>query len=256
MGISLNEQIKATLERKGTLGPEDLNNMGAETAAKPNTRSDDEDTKIKVGSEALDAVTASGNKDTADKIIGNNLEAAQVPEDPFAVADDELETVVITAADKKRFQDCFVDGTRFTRGFSVLGGRVKGVFRCRKTAESRAIMTELTRLAIANGYSASDYAAANRKALLHCQLAELSGVVKPEFQAPLRAVEKINIETKTKEIVPPAWVLEMDIAFDNVGDAVEDILYKELKTFEKVYWTMVRNAGDQNFWDPEDSTIG
>ena len=260
--ITLESQIKKHLEDKGTLTEGELQNMVAETQpqqevkAETQAPADNVDTKLVAGKESLDELTQDGDKAPIDIAIGRELLPQSTnPDDMFSLADDENEAVTVTAADKQRFQDCFVDGTRFTREFSVCGGKFKGIFRSRKVAESRAILAELTRMAIAGNHSAADYADNCRHALLHCQVAELNGVAKPEFVKPYRAVEKIDIVAKKTEIIPPAWALEMEIAYGDMDEGPQNILYRELKTFEKIYWALVRSAKDQDFWTPEDSII-
>ena len=263
--VTLKSQIKKQLEDKGTLSEADLQSLVVNTPAPEQAKAEkapmpaeDEDSRIVAGKESLDDLTQEGSKHAIDEAIEKDLLPNSTnPEDIFGLADmdEEDEVIVVTAADKKRFQDCFVDGIRFTREFSVCGGKFKGVFRSRKVAESRAILTELTRMAVAGNHSAADYANNCRHALLHCQIAELNGVVKPEFKKPYKAVEKVDVVAKTVEVIPPAWNLEMEVVYGEMGEGPQNILYAELKTFEKIYWTMVRSAKDQDFWRPEDSTI-
>lgn len=260
--VTLSSQIKKHLADKGTLSEGELQTLVVETPPQESPKveekvvPEDADSRVIAGKESLDGLTQSGDEVPIDIAIGRDLIPKSTnPDDMFSLADDETETVTITAADKRRFQDCFVDGTRFTREFSICGGRFKGVFRNRKVIESRAILGELTRQAIAENHSAADYADNCRHALLHCQIAELNGVVKPEFEAPLRAVEKVNLDTRKVEVTPPKWALEMNVVYGDMGEGPQNILYRELKTFEKIYWALVRSAKDQDFWSPEDSTI-
>ena len=262
--VSLKEEIKKQLEEHGTvtLNEGTLQNMAAVAAAsqapmaqaRQEIPEEDKDSKVTVGSEALDPLLQAGNQASTEQAINDRLLESESPIDPFGLIDDEKEVVTITVADKTRFQNCFVEGTRFERPFELLGGKVTGVFRCRKEKESRAILNEMIRSAREMKLDAGDYAARLRHALMHCQVAELNGKVREEWKEPLRAVEAVNLETKTMVTKPPVWSQEMEIIFDNMTDAVTNALYCELKRFEKVYWTMVKEAPNQNFWLPGDST--
>lgn len=261
--VTLKSQIKDQLEKTGTLSGHDLQNImtrvaqdapppaAGQPAAPDPLKTDD---KIKAGSESVDGLTNAGSDNAIDKAVAEDLVRSENPNDIFGVTDD-LETITITAADKKRFMDAFVDGKRFTRPFEMFGGSVKGIFRSRKTGETRAILDELVRQAQVNNHSMLEHSAKIRHALLHCQLAEKNGVVRKELEGPLKAMEEIDTTSKKVRVVPPKWSEEMEVLFDSMDEGMVNALYKELRTFEKVYWTLISNASDQNFWAPEDSTI-
>lgn len=258
--ITLKEQIKSQLEKTGTISGADLQNMAAAAAAPANPGIQampdpmTVDDKVVVGKESLDVLTQAGDDKYGDKAIEDDMIRSDSADDIFGVVDD-TGPVTVTAADKRRFTDAFVDGKRFTREFELCGGAIKGVFRSRKTGETRAILEELIRQAIVHNHSMVEHAAKIRHALLHCQLAEFKGVSRKELEAPLKAVEKIDKVNKTVEIIPPDWSEEMEIICNDMGEGLVNSLYRELKIFEKVYWILVKNSSNQDFWHPEDFII-
>lgn len=257
--ISLKDQLKDQLEKKGTLTAEDL--QAAQTqqdAAEQPAPGDEMDrtSRVKVSDKELDGlVQGAGGASTDERTSAAMVDRSEVPEDQFALVSD-LDAVDITPEDKRHFTGTFVDGTRFTRPFSLMGGKVTGVFRCRTAGESRAIIEELVRQGEKINETVYENATKMRYALLHCMLAELNHVSRPEWQEPLMAVQKIDVATRKVTAEPPAWYQEMQIMFDRKMDGLVNALYGELKKFEKVYWTLVRNVANQDFWRPEDSTIG
>jgi hypothetical protein len=253
--VSLKDRIKEKLEEKGTLTPEDLAEVqGAEVPLpKPPGAEAEEDTKAQVSDKVLDPLMKGARETSTDESVSRAaLMLGDVPDDPMGL-DSALDEVEITADDKKRFMDCFVDGVRFTRPFSMMGGKMAGVFRCRTSGESRAIIEELARQGELHDETVYEHAVKMRYALLHCQLAELNHVSRLEWKEPLMSVQKIDTGSRKVTAEPPAWYPEMQLLFDGKMDGTVNALYGELKKFEKVYWTLVRNVANQDFWLPEDS---
>jgi hypothetical protein len=268
--VTLKEQIAKHLEAKGTLSGDDLVQIaGINAEAKPadpqaaGPSSPTGDTTVKVGPEAKDTAMKIADTDFAiDLMIHNDLiPEAESPADPLGLVrgtlkEVDVETVTITASDKLKFQDCMVDNGRFTKTFTMFNGKVTGEFRARKSSETRAILLEVNRLVEKNKLSVMEHATKLRHALLHFQLSELNGLIRPEVASPLRSVETFDISDSKIKIIPPVWLSHMDVAFDNMSEGLANALYSELRRFEKVYWAMVNSAKDQNFWKPEDSIIG
>ena len=84
--------------------------------------------------------------------------------------------------------------------------------------------------------------------MLAAQVDQLSGQGYPELKAPLLAM----VEGPDK-IVPPGW-LDQVAVWESKPEGLMSALYHKLIEFEQQYWTMVDNAGDQNFWNPAEST--
>lgn len=196
-----------------------------------------------------------------DAMVHNDIIAEiENPADPLGLVKGPLkpldvEAVTITAEDKRKFQDCLIDNTRFTKTFTFFNGKVTATYRNRKNNETRAILVEITKYASDNKLSVMEHSAKLRHALLHFQLAELNGVERPEVEAPLKSIETFDKNTGKVVIVPPKWIEHMDAVFDGMSEGLTNVLYNGLRTFEKIYWSMVNSAKDQNFWNPEDSII-
>ena len=162
--------------------------------------------------------------------------------------DDKLEEVVITQADKDRFIDALVANTRFELPFTIFNGRIKGTFRSRKQKESLAILSQLRR-ETDNGEIKTlvEHATRTRQFCLLCQLKELRGTQFQEFTDPM-----FNTLVEGKE-VSPAWLINVKF-FDDMEDGLLVAVYRQLRIFEKKYWTMIENAEEQNFWKTEESS--
>jgi hypothetical protein len=258
--VTLKDEIVKQLEKSGTLSDVDLAQMAPSVGPKPPEETPkvpeaDKDSKVKVGDEKLDAAVKTADGETADEIMARELLPLSTnPDDPYAMTDN-LEPVTITKEDKARFMDAFVDGSRFTRPFSLMGGRLTGIFRSRKVKESRALLQELGRQAVLYKLSMTDYTAKVRHAVIHSQLAEINGVARPEWKEPLVAMEVQEGPERKVTVKPPEWALDMEAYFNEKDEGWVDALYHELRLFEKVYWEMVTRLPDQNFWTPEDSII-
>lgn len=155
------------------------------------------------------------------------------------------DTVDVEPEDKDSFLDALVTGERFTRPFSLFNGKVAGVFRCRSSAESAAISRYLNRKVINKVYETTiEYGTAVRTFLLAAQVQEYNGIVFDPLPAPLDTM----VDSKG-ELVDPAWVSRAEYwSSDKVPEAVVAAVYAQLQYFERLYWTMVVNANNQNFW--------
>jgi len=251
--VSLKAEIEKQLEEKKTLSSADIEAAAQkiqqpEHAAVPET----EDTKVKAKDVLDDPMVKAGLKRNEDKTYTPELadDDSSGFTDLHIEADEELE---ITAQDKQNFLKALVDGTRFTRTFSIYDGRLTGAFRARTNAESSAIITEMTRRVNIKPMLMEVYAQKMRHALLHCMLSKYQGVDRKEWSGDIAAVEVIK-DGKT-EIQEPQWYVDMETVFKGKDEGITLAIYAELRRFEKIYWTLVRNAGDQNFWNPEASSI-
>lgn len=157
-------------------------------------------------------------------------------------------TVVIDPGTKAAFIDAMISGKRFQLPFSLFGDSVTGVFRSRSQSESMAIIgrinREITDKTVNNGL---EYATRLRNMLLAAQVASLSAEAYPELKAPLMA----TVEGPDK-VTPPGWLEQVKV-WEAKPEGLVSAMYRKLVEFEQKYWTMVDNAGDQNFWNPAES---
>lgn len=160
-----------------------------------------------------------------------------------------VKSVVIEPGVKAAFIDAMISGKRFELPFELFGGKVSGVLRGRSQNESLAILNRLNREvadnAINNGL---EYATRLRNMLLATQVKAIGNDVYPELKAPLMTL----VEGPTRT-TPPGW-LDQVAVWENKPEGLTSALYQKLVEFEQTYWTMVDSAGDQNFWNPAEST--
>lgn len=158
------------------------------------------------------------------------------------------EEITIKEEDREAFIAAIISGKRFVRPFSVFGGAVTGKIRCRSSKESEAIAAWINKGLKEGRYASSlEYAVGVRNSLLAAQIMELNGVAYAELESPLMC-------TASKGVVEdPGWLASAD-AWSNMPEPVVAAVYDELRLFEKLYWTLVGHAADQNFWHPAEST--
>ena len=155
----------------------------------------------------------------------------------------------ITDADRDAFIQSIVTGGRYERTFSLFGGKLTGVFRCRKIAESDGIIAWVSHCVNMKKIEARiEYLTMMRNAMLAAQVKSLRGIVSEDFPelpgpyAPTRSEDG-------KTLNEPGWVSAAN-AWGERPEALVTALHDELTKFEKRYWTMVVDASNQNFWNP------
>jgi hypothetical protein len=155
----------------------------------------------------------------------------------------------ITEEDRDAFLQAIVTGSRYERAFSLFGGRLKGVFRCRSIGESDGIIAWLTHCVNAKKLDARvEYLTTMRNAILAAQVKSLRGMVNedfPELPGPYAPTRSEDGES----LIEPGWVKAAE-AWGKRPEALVTALHNELQKFEKRYWAMVVDAGNQNFWSP------
>ena len=152
--------------------------------------------------------------------------------------------IKISAADKVAFMDSVVGNTRFTKEYSLFGGRLKVTMRSLTSDEvnALAVWTAKQGTKDAAGMMAGRY----RKYLLAASIAMLNGVEMPPLEEPL--YETLHSDGKTT--VPPGWVKRCDY-FDGMGFAQFQALVNCAGEFDMLYSLLCREAEDANFWNPD-----
>jgi len=155
----------------------------------------------------------------------------------------------ITEDDRTAFLQAIVTGGRYERPFSLFGGKLTGTFRCRKIAESDGIIAWLSHCVNHGKADARiEYLTLMRNAMLAAQVKNLRGIVSedfpelPEPYGPTRSKDGESIES-------PGWVA-MAASWGKRPEALVTAIHNELQLFERRYWAMVMDAGNQNFWNP------
>ena len=162
----------------------------------------------------------------------------------------------ITEEDREAFLRAIVSGDRYERPFSLFGGKLSGVFRCRSIAESDGIIAWLS-YCVNHGKADAriEYLTLMRNAILATQVKSLRGMVSedfPELKEPYGPT-RVADGDKGDRIVEPGWVA-MAKSWGNRPEALVTAIHNELQMFERRYWAMVMDAGNQNFWNPAAST--
>ena len=215
---------------------------------------------------AANASAATEDKAVEDPMVGDKIDIeAHKKDDPLLQAAGDMSSSSISKAKemlagnvealvqkehKDEFLRCLVTGERYTEKFSLFGGSLTAVIRCRSVDETDAVDTYMRRK-VATGdirYDA-EYANLMRLVLITAQVQELNGVRYGTLKAPLKFVE-------TKDAMnPPAW--EEDLAIWKAKpDVIISALTGAILEFEARYWHMVGHSADVNFWKPGESTGG
>lgn len=160
--------------------------------------------------------------------------------------DDKID---ITDSERAAFLDAIVTGGRYEQPFSIFGGKITGVFRCRKVAESDGINAWLGHCTNTKKIDVQiEYMSLMRNAILAAQVKSLRGLINedfPEMAGPLAPARSAD----GKDVKEPGWVPMMN-AWGDRPEALVTAIHFELQKFERRYWTMVVAAGNQNFWNP------
>lgn len=248
---SIKEQVTERLESQGGIS-------GADIAELTTGGSEEEEKKVEVEEEETvlendsdDVVLEQAAKGQPFQRLDNAMtEAGKFEGQNLGLMG--LSEVEISEADKEAFLDCLIDGGRFEREFSLFNGKVTGRFRSRTTKETTAILGELGRRARKNpDMTDVEYSATLRHCVMAFQVAELNDVEYPVLDGPLKATYDLDTDSATE----PKW-WKMVEKFDGMSEGLEQAVYSALMDFERVYWTMVQKANDQDFWHPEGSTSG
>ena len=152
--------------------------------------------------------------------------------------------VVISADDKVAFIDAVVSNTRFTKDYSLFGGRIKLTIRSLTSDEVNALATWSAKQGTNDpaGLVAGKY----RKYLLAAQVSMLDGVEMPPLEEPL--YEHLGSDGKTIE--PPGWIGRCSF-WDNMGFGQFQAILGCIGDFDMIYSTLCSKAEDSNFWSPD-----
>lgn len=174
------------------------------------------------------------------------------------------ETIDISQEDREAFLQSLVTGGRYERTFSLFGGRLTGVFRSRTNAESDGIVAWLSdRVNRGKVDARVEYLTLVRNAALASQVKSLRGLISEDYEelaqplAPIRkTVKKTDKDGKDVydvEVTEPGWLAAAE-AWGKRPEALVTAIHVELQKFEKRYWAMIKEAPNQNFWNPAAST--
>lgn len=152
--------------------------------------------------------------------------------------------ITITAEDKAAFVDSVVGNTRFTKEYSLFGGKIKLTVRSLTVDEVNAIAVWIAKAGTRDpaGMMAGRY----RKYLAAAQVARYNGTDMPPLEEPL--FERLESDGKT--VTPPGWT-ERGTYWDVVGVGAFNAVMSCLSDFDERYSTLCREADNSNFWNPD-----
>lgn len=174
------------------------------------------------------------------------------------------ETIDISQDDRDAFLQSLVTGDRYERSFSLFGGKLTGIFRSRLIKESDGIVAWLQHLVNTGRIDARVvYLTMVRNAALATQVKSLRGMINEDFEELAKPLAPVSHTVKTTDkdgktvydvkVDEPGWLKAAD-AWGERPEALVTAIHVELQKFEKRYWTMIKEASNQNFWHPAAST--
>lgn len=152
--------------------------------------------------------------------------------------------LVITSEDKVAFLDAVVANDRFTKAYSIFGGRISFTVRSLTSEEVQALAAWIIKAGSVD--PAGQIAGRYRKYALAAQIAKYNDVTMPPLQAPL--FPEMSTDGKTKK--EPGW-LDQSACWDNKPSGVLEAILSCLKDFNDIYATLCTKAEDANFWNPD-----
>lgn len=151
--------------------------------------------------------------------------------------------IELTPEDKAAFVDAIVNNERFTRNYSLFGGKVTLTVRSLTSDEVNALAAWTVKQGTRDpdGLSSGRY----RKYLAAAQVAMLNGVEMSPLESPL--FEHLGGDGKTVE--PPGWVNRCAF-WDEMSHGLFSAVMGCLADFDLRYSALCRKAEDANFWNP------
>lgn len=151
--------------------------------------------------------------------------------------------IEITPEDKVSFLDAVVGNTRWTRDYSLFGGKVTLTLRSITMDELNALSVWMLKKGSAD--SSSVVSGLYRKYLLSAQVAMVNGTANPPLEDPL--FETVGPDGKT---VPPGW-LDRKRYWDDMSSGLFMAILQCVIDFDRRYSVLCGKAEDANFWNPD-----
>jgi len=241
---SIKEQLKSQLEsEKGFDMVLDSSKLGTAVDAEADTQ------LIKESAVLADTSMAS----EIDAVKPTDVLTREQPEDQIKVftGEEAMEyaaKVVVTAEEKEAFLKAVTFDTRLELPFSIFGGKVKGVIRNRTLAEHNVLQAYLMAVMVSKQIHTDDeYQQQLRALVLAAQVQKLGDTEYPELKEPL---------APQGDGQAPGWLeaYNMWLKKDGNGLGVTRAIFAEIQKFEGKYWSMLRQAENENFWSTAEST--
>lgn len=222
-----------------------------------------------LGTDKLKGTSADGSDPDVVKVASSNpeIKKAQNPLDPdelgkktttnqtmndgdylggFLNPQAKSDPVVVTPEDKIAFIDAIVQNKRFTRSFSVFGGKLTFTLRSRTFAETSAILSYASSLVATNLNIPYRYVLT--LSILAAEVDEFQGVKNPVLKDPL--YKEIGTDGKISDV---GWANQLDF-WKSLPDSVIQAISDCAVEFERKYTALSNAARTANFWEPDTST--
>jgi len=157
-------------------------------------------------------------------------------------------TVTVTPDEKEAFLKAITFDTRFELPFSVFGGKIKGIIRNRSLSEHNVLVAYLMALVASQQIRTEDeYQQQLRALTLAAQVKQLGQDEFEELKEPLAPQGSGEV---------PGWLSRYQywLERDGRGLGVTRAVFREIQKFEGKYWSMLRQAENENFWSTAEST--
>lgn len=211
-----------------------------------------------MGNDAAENSTAESASDLRQESGSDSNEAQKETDSPFTSENLPLEstfsdedgvsggaqTFTITPDEKVRFIDAVATNSRYTRDYSLFGGRLSVTVRSLTVEEVNALATWTAR--VGSDDAAGLVAGRYRKYLAAAQCAMVNGVEIPPLEEPLYA----RISRDGKTIDEPGW-LARGKYFEEMGSGQFQAILNCIKDFDARYSYLCKKAEDSNFWIPD-----
>jgi len=157
---------------------------------------------------------------------------------------EKVDDVEVSSVDKASFIDSVANNSRFTKDYSMFGGKLTFTLRSLTIDEVNALAVWSVRQGTKDpaGLVAGKY----RKHLLAAHLAMIDGVENPPLKEPL--FERIGQDGKSVE--EPGW-LNQSAFSDSMSYGKFQAILNCIGKFDKLYSTLCSKAEDSNFWVPD-----
>lgn len=157
------------------------------------------------------------------------------------------EELEITPEEKDAFVESLLTGKRHYQTYTIFGDRIRVTVRNRTIAETQAMYSYMRHMLTKDASALAMLEGDMSYILLAAQIEEINGVKYPEMQEPLNFVETGG------KVQDPGWLSCLQ-AWKSKPEGLTNALINRVQLFEYKYWTMVSEASNQNFWNPEPST--
>lgn len=152
--------------------------------------------------------------------------------------------ITITSDDKTSFIDSVVANTRFTRDYSLFGGKITLTVRSLTTDEVNALAVWIAKIGSSDpsGLMAGRY----RKYLMAAHIEMYNGTKMPPLEEPLYE----TLESDGKTVKPQGWLKRCGY-WDGIGVGVFNAIMGCLADFDLRYTMLCKEAANGNFWNPD-----